>query len=102
MIMAIKSIKRSSGTYEGRDYDNTLVFGFVLNSNNEQILCGEEVEICKFKTPVFAEALDRNIKALDDPNIKGVADLAGLLFTPVYNKFGGCDDFMLAAAPGKK
>ena len=47
-------------------------------------------------------ALDRNIKALNDPSIKSAADLAGVLITPVYNKFGGCDDFTLALPEKKK
>lgn len=101
MTMTIQSIKRVSGTYEGRNYDNTVVSGFVLNSTNEQVLCGNEIEVCKFKTPVFAEALDRNIKALNDPKIKSAVDLAGVLITPVYNKFGGCDDFTLALPKAK-
>ncbi len=102
MTITIQSIKRSKGTYEGTAYDNTLVTGFVVNSTNEQVLCGEEVEICKFKTPAFNEALSRNLTALGVPEISEVKHLQGLLLSPVYNKFGGCDDFSLALPAKKK
>lgn len=102
MTMTIQSIKRASGTYEGRNYDNIVVSGFVLNSMNQQVLCGEEIEVCKFKTPVFTESLDRNLKALGVPEINGISHLKGLLFSPVYNKFGGCDDFTLSLPDKKK
>lgn len=92
MTIQIKSVKRASGTYEGRNYDNTIVYGFVQNSGNKQILCGDEVEMCKFKTEVFNAALDR--QSLIAPNVGALKDK---LMTPVYNKFGGCDDFILQA-----
>lgn len=100
MVMTIKSIKRKKGTYEGRDYDNIEVSGFVQNSANEQVICGEEIEVCKFKAGAFVEALDRNITALNSPNVKDIKSLYGLLFSPVYNKFGNCDDFSLAIPDG--
>lgn len=100
MVMTIKSIKRKKGTYEGRDYDNVEVSGFVVNSVNEQVICGEEIETCKFKAAVFADALERNIKALNSPHVKDVSTLYGLLFSPVYNKFGNCDDFSVAIPDG--
>lgn len=95
MIMTVVSVKRANGTYEGKDYDNTVVYGFVQNSTNKQVLCGDEVEMCKFKTSVFAEALERNIKAIDNPAFKDVQGLCGLIIKPEYNKFGGCDDFVV-------
>ena len=100
MTITVISIKRKKGTYEGRDYDNTEVFGFVQNSTNEQLVCGQEVEVCKFKTPAFDESLERNLSALNSPNVKSVTDLVGLNFVPVYNKFGNCEDFMLSVPDG--
>ena len=100
MTITVISIKRKKGTFEGRDYDNTEVCGFVQNSTNEQVLCGQEVEICKFKTPVFTESLERNVAALNSPNVKETKDLVGLNFVPVYNKFGNCEDFILSVPEG--
>lgn len=92
MIIQIKCIKRSSGIYEGRPYDNTLVYGFIQNSQNKQVLAGDEIELCKFKTEAFSAALDR--QSAIAPNIASLIDKQ---MTPVYNKFGGCDDFILQA-----
>lgn len=92
MTIQIKSVKRASGTYEGRNYDNTIIYGFVQNSQNKQILAGDEIELCKFKTEVFNAALDR--QSAIAPNIASLIDKQ---MTPVYNKFGGCDDFILQA-----
>lgn len=92
MTIQIKSVKRASGTYEGRNYDNTIIYGFVQNSQNKQILAGDEIELCKFKTEVFNAALDRQSAIAPS-----VASLIDKQMTPVYNKFGGCDDFILQA-----
>lgn len=92
MTIQIKCIKRSSGVFEGRSYDNTIVYGFVRNSQNEQVLAGDEIEFCKFKTSVFNAALDR--QSAIAPNVAALIDKQ---MTPVYNKFGGCDDFILQA-----
>ena len=102
MTMTIQSIKRKKGIFQDKPYDNIEVSGFVLNSTNEQVLCGNEIETCKFKTQAFTECLDRNIKAIGDPDIKDVTDLVGLCFVPVYNKFGNCDDFTLSVPEKKK
>lgn len=99
MVMEVICVKRSSGEYEGRAYDNTLVYGFVRNSQNKQILCGDEVEMCKFKTSAFAEALERNINAVDNSDFKDVKGLLGLLIKPEYNKFGSCEDFFVQPLP---
>lgn len=90
MIIQIKCIKRSSGIYEGRPYDNTLVYGFIQNSQNKQVLTGDEIDLCKFKTETFNAALDRQSDIA--PNVAALIDKH---MTPVYNKFGGCDDFIL-------
>lgn len=102
MVMEVICVKRSNGEYEGRAYDNTLIYGIVRNSENKQILCGDEVEMCKFKTPVFAEALERSIKAANNSDFKDVKGLLGLLIKPEYNKFGTCDDFFVQPLPADK
>ena len=97
MVIQIKSIKHASGTYEGRNYDNTVVYGFVQNSQNKQVILGDEIEVCKFKTDVFNSALDRQSNIA--PNIGALKDM---FMTPVYNKYGGCDDFILQPVTDKK
>lgn len=92
----VQSVKRSKGTYEGKDYDNTVVYGFVVGTPSESWLVGPEVIVAKFKSPAFAEALERNIKAINSPNVENVKDLAGLKMALVFDRFGNCEDFILS------
>ncbi len=93
----LKSVKHSSGIYEGRPYDNTIIYGFVQNSQNKLVLVGDEIEVCKFKTADFNASLD--CQSSIAPNI---ASLKDMFMSPVYNKFGGCDDFILQPVTDKK
>lgn len=94
MTMKVIGIKRANGSYEGRDYDNTILYGIVENSSNASIIAGAEVEQCKFKTSVFTESLNRVIKDLKLADFKDVNGLIGMRVQPIYNKYGGCDDFL--------
>ncbi len=102
MAYTIVSVKEQQGEYQGRQYHNFIVYGLNPNSSNPQVLVGAEVEAMKIKADAFAAILGRNIGALNDPTVKTVKDILGFLISPVYNKFGGVEDFTLAAPEKKK
>lgn len=100
MVLIVKSIKRSVGEVEGRAYDNVVVCGLVANDTNENVLCGSDYKVAKFKSSVFFAAADRNIKALNNPHVKDIKDFENLLFVPVIGEYGlakgACEDFTLS------
>lgn len=101
MAMTVISVKSSVGEYQGVKYDNVLVYAMNPDSTNPKVLAGCEVEQLKIKTPEFNAMLYRNIGALNNPEIKEVKDIIGLMISPTYGKFGVVSDFTLAV-PEKK
>lgn len=96
MAITIISVKEQKGEYQGKTYHNYVVYGINPDSKNSQVVCGSDVEQMKVKAEVFLAALNRNIGALGNPNVKDVRDMLGLHIVPVYNKWGNVDDFVLA------
>lgn len=77
--MLVRGIKRSTGEYNGRPYDNIMIH--CTAPNDGSMLAGEPVEILKIKTALFYEELGR--LGCGDP-----AELVGLNIRERYNKFG--------------
>lgn len=101
--MAIKviSVKDSQGTYEGKPYHNYNVYGLNSETHNPKVVAGGEVEVMKIKADDFVAILNRNIGALNNPNVKNVVDIIGLHIMPVYNRWGNVEDFTLAVPKEK-
>lgn len=102
MAYTIVSVKEKQGEYNGVKYHNFIVYGINPDTTNSQVVAGAEVEEFKVKADNFVAILNRNIGALNNPDVKFVSDIIGLLISPVYNKFGGVDDFTLAIPDKKK
>lgn len=102
MAYTIISVKEQQGEYQGRQYHNFIVFGLNPDSSNPQVIVGSEVEQMKIKADTFVAVLNRNFGAMNNPNIKTVKDILGLYIVPIYNKFGGVEDFTLAVPDKKK
>jgi len=102
MAYTIISVKEQQGEYQGIHYHNFIVFGLNPNTSNSHVIVGAEVEQMKIKADAFDAILNRNIGALNNPDIKTVKDILGLYINPVYNKFGGVEDFTLAIPEKKK
>lgn len=99
-VYSIISIVRKKGSYEGKDYDNVLVYGENVDGGKYvKPLCGSEVEMMKSKYEAFAVTLGRCINTLNSDKIKGVADLLGVYIQPIYNKYGQMEDFNLMLPP---
>lgn len=102
MAYTIVSVKEQKGEYQGRQYHNFVVYGLNPDTTNPQIIVGAEVEQMKIKADNFITILGRNLGALNNPDIKTVKDILGLLISPSYDKFGGVVDFTLAVPEKKK
>ncbi len=102
MAYTIVSVKEQQGEYKGIQYHNYVVYGLNPNTTNPQVIVGAEVEVMKIKSDAFVSILGRNIGAMNNPDVKTVKDILGLYINPVYNKFGGVDDFTLAVPEKKK
>ena len=100
-MKTIISVKESKGEYQGKQYHNFNVYGLDPDTKNSSVVAGAEVEVMKIKADDFIAILNRNIGALNDPNIRRVSDIVGLYITPVYNRWGNVEDFTLAI-PEKK
>ncbi len=102
MAYTIVSIKEQQGEYQGRQYHNFVVYGLNPDTTNPQVILGAEIEQMKVKADSFVAILNRNIGAINNPDIKTVKDILGLYISPVYNKFGGVEDFTLSVPDKKK
>lgn len=96
MAISIISVKEQKGEYQGKAYHNYVVYGINPDSTNPQVVVGADVEIMKIKADTFVAALNRNIGALGNPNVKQAKDILGLHIAPIYNKWGNVEDFTLA------
>ena len=96
MAQQIVSLKHKTGTYEGNAYDNYVIHVVDYESENKALVFGPDTDDIKVKADVFAMELGRNIAVLNDPSVKGVKDIEGLLIFPIYNKFGTCTGFNLS------
>lgn len=96
MAQQIVSLKHKTGTYEGNAYDNYFIHVVDYESTNKALVFGPDTDDIKVKADVFAMELGRNIAVLNDPSVKGVKDIEGLLIYPIYNKFGTCTGFNLS------
>lgn len=100
MLVRIKTIKHKKGIYENKPYDNYEVLAFVVNDTNSSVICGEDFLICKFGAEVFEQALARNLKALNKPELNNnIRALEGLHCVPVFGTQGiqgKCEDFILS------
>lgn len=96
MAQQIVSLKHKTGTYEGNAYDNYIIHVVDYDSTNKALVFGPDTDDIKVKADVFGIELGRNIAVLNDPSVKGVMDIEGLLISPFYNKFGTCTGFNLS------
>ena len=96
MAQQIVSLKHKTGTYEGNAYDNYVIHVVDYESENKALVFGPDTDDIKVKADVFAMELGRNIAVLNDPSVKGVKDIEGLLIFPIYHKFGTCTGFNLS------
>lgn len=99
MLLRIKTIKHKKGIYENKPYDNYEVLGFVVNDTNSSVICGEDFLICKFSSEVFEKSLDRNLKALNKPELNNSHALEGIYMVPVFGTQGiqgKCEDLFLS------
>lgn len=101
-MKTIISVKESKGEFKGKQYHNFNVYGLDPNTTNSSVVAGGEVEVMKIKADNFNAVLYRNIGALDDPDIKQVSDIVGLLIQPVYDRWGNVADFTLSLPSKKK
>lgn len=102
MAISIISVKEKKGNYQGKDYHNFNIFGINPETTNPQVVAGAEVEEMKVKADAFVAILNRNIGALNTPDVKQVKDIIGLYISPSYDKFCNVADFMLAVPEKKK
>ncbi len=99
--MQIMTIKESQGKFEGSEYHNFTLY-CVNPVPSKGVIFGPTIEVIKIKAEDFSSALERNLKALNNPAVKSVEDLSGLMIRPFYSKFGGqgivysADDFILS------
>lgn len=91
MALIVRSAKRKQGTFEGKTYDNVVIFCENPDSTNPQMLFGAEEEELKIKMTAFAEAFERN----KENGFSLVQEMRGSLIQPVYDKWGNVQDFTL-------
>lgn len=94
MALKILTAKHKKGEYQGRSYDNVLLFAVDESSMNEQLFFGPDVEQMKIKYAAFCDIVSRLSQAHD--YVKNVRDLEGLFIIPVYDKFGNVTDFSVS------
>lgn len=82
--MLVRGIKRSTGEYNGRSYDNIMIH--CTAPNDGSMLAGEPVEILKIKAPLFYEEFGRL-------GCGELSELVGLDIRERYNKFGNVVGF---------
>lgn len=102
MAITIISVKEKQGEYQGKAYHNFNVYGINPESTNPQVVAGAEVKDFKIKADAFVACLNRNIGAMNNPDIKTVKDIIGLYINPVYDEWGHVADFTLAVPEKKK
>lgn len=91
MALYVRSAKQKQGTFEGRAYDNIIIFAENPDSTNQQLLFGPEEKQLKIKTAAFHEAFTRN-KANGFTMVK---EMEGAIIQPVYDEWGNVVDFTL-------
>lgn len=84
-MLCVKGIKRTSGEYEGKPFDNTYLH--CVASPDSATLVGELVEVIKVNTAKFSYICD-------DLGV-GINDLLGAKLRVFYDKYGRVDDFIL-------
>lgn len=77
MAMKIVGVGRSSGNYEGHDYDNFIVHAL----ENDKNVTGQRANIVKVKADVF----HRDLSAVADADM---SKLLGLMVEFAYDRFG--------------
>lgn len=97
-MLQIISCKRKNGEFQGRAYDNVVLYCADYDSTNRALVFGPEIKEAKIKFENFGVILGRNIGALNDKSIKDVKDIEGLGIVLVYNEFGNVVDFTLHKA----
>ena len=60
MALIVRSAKQKQGEFQGRAYDNIVIFCEATESDNKQLLFGKEMKQLKIKTSAFYEAFGRN------------------------------------------
>ena len=91
MVYTVRGLKKSSGEYQGYEYDNIRLH--CLCPDDGKMLAGEPVEIITVKSVVFNAVCDRNKMGMDD--------LIGCQIRVFYDKFGKAEDFDIVAFPDK-
>ncbi len=102
MTMTVIGLKRKSGEFQGKPYDNFFVDVAISDPANETIIAGCNVAEFKIRADNFLSAMGRNIGALNSPNVKEAKDIIGLLFLPAYSEFKGVTTDFTLAVPEKK
>lgn len=103
MIMTIVGLRRKSGEFQNKPYDNFYVNVLITDSGDSTVIAGVEIAEFKIKADEFTSALTRCIGALNSPDVKEAKDIIGLWFYPAYSKFRGVtNDFTLAIPDSKK
>ena len=90
-MLIVRSAKQKQGTFEGKAYDNVIIFAEDVNSTNKQLLFGPEMKQLKIKTEAFKEAFNRN-KA---NGFAMIPEMQGAIINPVYDEWGNVQDFTI-------
>ena len=94
-MLQIIALKRQTGEYQGKQYDNFNLICADYESKNKALIFGPEIETLKIKADDFMTSLGRCLATLGDKEITKAQHIEGLLINPVYNKYGGVVDFTL-------
>ena len=91
MALFVRSAKRKQGKFEGKEYDNIVIYAENPDSTNQQLLFGPETKELKIKKAAFDEAFRRN-KA---NGFAMIQEMEGAIIQPVYDEWGNVEDFTL-------
>ncbi len=102
MTMTVIGLKRKSGEYQGKKYDNFFIDVLIADSSDSTVIAGGDIAEFKIRADDFIAAMGRNIGALGSPNVKEAKDIIGLWFLPAYSKYQGVTTDFTLAIPEKK
>lgn len=102
MKMTVLGLRRKQGVFEGKPYDNFMIYVAIDNPADTTMIAGTDVESFKIKSDDFLMACARNIQALGNPKITAAKDFIGLLFSPAYSKIQGVTTDFVLALPEKE
>lgn len=91
IMLIVRSAKRKTGTFEGKAYDNVVIFAEDNASTNQQLLFGPECKQLKIKADAFSIAFGKS----SANGFSKVPDMEGAIIQPVYDEWGNMQDFTL-------